>query len=111
MPRRWPCAEPVFLLAALCGGPDQVRRFFHVRPGHGGQGYNSAMTTPAPQDTALLTGLAPVLDTNVRILILGSFPGARSLAAAQYYAQCVSVMGVAQCVCKMSPGTYMALGF
>ncbi|THC42835.1 DNA-deoxyinosine glycosylase [Massilia sp. Mn16-1_5] len=36
--------------------------------------------------STLLTGLAPVLDTNVRILILGSFPGAQSLAAAQYYA-------------------------
>jgi hypoxanthine-DNA glycosylase len=42
------------------------------------------MTTSASPD--LLTGLAPVLDTRVRILILGSFPGAQSLAAAQYYA-------------------------
>jgi hypoxanthine-DNA glycosylase len=42
------------------------------------------MTTSASPD--LLTGLAPVLDTHVRILILGSFPGAQSLAAAQYYA-------------------------
>lgn len=38
------------------------------------------MTTPA------LTGLAPVLDVQTRILILGSFPGAASLAAQQYYA-------------------------
>ena len=37
-------------------------------------------------DSTLLTGLAPVLDTHIRILILGSFPGAQSLAAAQYYA-------------------------
>ncbi|MEN3275137.1 MAG: hypothetical protein V7631_927 [Massilia sp.] len=44
------------------------------------------MTTPAPIESNLLTGLAPVLDTNVRILILGSFPGAQSLASAQYYA-------------------------
>lgn len=36
--------------------------------------------------TAPLTGLAPVIDSNTRILILGSFPGAASLAAQQYYA-------------------------
>lgn len=37
-------------------------------------------------DSERLTGLVPVLAANTRILILGSFPGAASLAAQQYYA-------------------------
>jgi hypoxanthine-DNA glycosylase len=41
------------------------------------------MTSPP---TATLSGLAPVIDAQVRILVLGSFPGAASLAAGQYYA-------------------------
>jgi len=39
---------------------------------------------PAPVST--LSGLAPVIDGGIRLLILGSFPGAASLAAQQYYA-------------------------
>ncbi len=36
--------------------------------------------------TPSLTGLAPVLALDTRVLVLGSFPGAASLAAGRYYA-------------------------
>lgn len=36
--------------------------------------------------SGVLQGLAPLVDARCRLLVLGSFPGARSLALQQYYA-------------------------
>ena len=41
---------------------------------------------PDSLPSPLLSGLAPVIDRETRVLILGSFPGEASLNARQYYA-------------------------
>lgn len=42
--------------------------------------------SPVPADATRLQGLPPVVTPHTRLLILGSFPGARSLAEQRYYA-------------------------
>ena len=46
--------------------------------------FSSASASKLPAD--LLTGLAPIVSPETAVLVLGSFPGARSLAERQYYA-------------------------
>jgi len=40
----------------------------------------------APRDTPLKTSFAPIVDAHTRVLLLGTLPGEKSLAAGEYYA-------------------------
>lgn len=44
------------------------------------------LNQPVPAQPPLLHGLPPIVSSSTRLLVLGSFPGAASLAQRQYYA-------------------------
>lgn len=71
------CPDAPWGLAETLAAPS-ARHRIDVKP--------TAPVPPANPESERLVGLAPVFDAQARLLVLGSFPGAASLQAAQYYA-------------------------